>query len=65
MEPHKGGKSEIIITSIPFAVDKASILERIGELIALRKIPQLIDVRDESTTDVRIALELQNDADPN
>lgn len=65
VEPHKGGKSEIIITSIPFAVDKASIVERIGELIALRKIPQLIDIRDESTTDVRIALELQNDADPN
>ena len=65
VEPHSRGKSEIIITSIPFAVDKATIVERIGELIGARKVPQLIDVRDESTTDVRIVLELQKDADPN
>ena len=58
------GKSEILITSIPFAVDKANIVERIGELILTKKIPQLVDVRDESTTDVRIALECQKDADP-
>ncbi|MDR4494660.1 MAG: DNA topoisomerase (ATP-hydrolyzing) [Nitrospirales bacterium] len=58
------GKSEILITSIPFAVDKSTIVERIGELIAARKIPQLLDVRDESTTDVRVALETQKDADP-
>ncbi len=58
------GKSEILITSIPFAVDKSTIVERIGELIASRKIPQLVDVRDESTTDVRIVLETQKDADP-
>ncbi len=58
------GKSEILITSIPFAVDKATIVERIGELILTKKIPQLVDVRDESTTDVRIALECHKDADP-
>ena len=64
VEPPGYGKSEIIITSIPFAVDKATIVERIGELIGARKVPQLLDVRDESTTEVRIALELQKDADP-
>ncbi len=58
------GKSEILITSIPFAVDKATIVERIGELIITKKIPLLVDVRDESTTDVRITLECQKDADP-
>ena len=58
------GKSEILITSIPFAVDKATIVERIGELILTKKIPQLVDVRDESTTNVRISLECQKDADP-
>jgi DNA gyrase subunit A len=58
------GKSEILITSIPFAVDKSTIVERIGELILTKKIPQLVDVRDESTTDVRIALECQKEADP-
>ncbi len=58
------GKSDILITSIPFAVDKSTIVERIGELILTKKIPQLVDVRDESTTDVRIALECQKEADP-
>ena len=58
------GKSEILITAIPFAVDKATIVERIGELILTKKIPQLVDVRDESTTDVRIVLECQKEADP-
>ncbi len=62
--PPAHGKSLIVITSIPFAVDKATIVERIGELIAARKVPQLVDVRDESTTDARIVLELQKDADP-
>ena len=64
VETRSGGKSEIVITSIPFAVDKSTVVERIGELIAARKIPQLLDVRDESTTDVRIVLEPQKDADP-
>ncbi len=64
VEQHAQGQSEIIITSIPFAVDKSTIVERVGELIGARKIPQLLDVRDESTTDVRIALEVQKGADP-
>ncbi len=61
--PSSYGKSRIVVTSIPFAVDKAAIVERIGELIAAKKVPQLIDVRDESTTDVNIVLELQKDTD--
>ena len=61
--PPSHGKSQIVITSIPFAVDKATVVERIGELIAAIKVPQLVDVRDESTTDVQIVLELQKDAD--
>ena len=61
--PGSYGKSQIVVTSIPFAVDKATIVERIGELIAAKKVPQLVDVRDESTTDVKIVLELQKDAD--
>lgn len=61
--PGSHGKSQIVVTSIPFAVDKATIVERVGELIAAKKVPQLVDVRDESTTDVKIVLELQKDAD--
>ncbi|RMH36500.1 MAG: DNA topoisomerase IV subunit A [Nitrospirae bacterium] len=64
VEPRSHGKADIVITSIPFAVDKAVLVERIGELIATRKVPQLLDIRDESTTDIRIVLELQKDADP-
>ncbi len=64
VEQKAPGKSEIMITSIPFAVDKSTVLEQIGDLIVARKVPQLLDVRDESTTDVRILLELQKDADP-
>ena len=64
VEQRAQGRSEIIITSIPFAVDKSTIVERVGELIGARKIPQLLDVRDESTTDVRIVLEVQKDANP-
>ena len=61
--PLSHGKSQIVVNSIPFAVDKATIVERIGELIAAKKVPQLVDVRDESTTDVNIVLELQKDAE--
>ncbi|MEC4674665.1 MAG: DNA topoisomerase IV subunit A [Nitrospirota bacterium] len=64
VEQKAPGTSEIMITSIPFAVDKSTVLEQIGDLIVARKVPQLLDVRDESTTDVRILLELQKDADP-
>ena len=64
IENGSASKAEILITSIPFAVDKSTIVEKVGELIAARKVPQLLDVRDESTTDVRIALELNKDADP-
>jgi DNA gyrase subunit A len=57
----RGGKT-IFITSIPYAVNKATLVERIGEIIESRKLPHLVDVRDVSTDDVRIALELKSDA---
>ncbi len=57
------GSDLIIITSIPYAVTKATLVERIAELIIHRKLPQLVDVRDESTTDVRIVLETKKDVD--
>jgi DNA gyrase subunit A len=49
----------IVITSIPYMVQKDVLVKSIGELIGGRKIPQLTDVRDESTTDVRIVLEMK------
>jgi DNA gyrase subunit A len=58
----RGGKT-IYITSIPYTVNKATLVERIGEIAASRKLPPLVDVKDVSTEDVRIALELKRDAD--
>ena len=53
----------IHITSVPYAIDKMVLVERIGEIAASRKLPPLIDIKDISTDDVRIALELKKDAD--
>ncbi|HEY7498296.1 MAG TPA: DNA topoisomerase IV subunit A [Vicinamibacterales bacterium] len=58
----RSGKT-IYITSVPYTVNKATLVERIGEVAASRKLPPLIDVKDVSTDDVRIALELKKDAD--
>jgi DNA gyrase subunit A len=58
----RGGKT-IYITSVPYTVNKSTLVERIAEVALSRKLPPLLDVRDLSTEDVRIALELKRDAD--
>ena len=58
------GKRQILITSIPYTVNKASLIEQIATQITERKLPQVLDVRDESTTEVRVVLELKADAEP-
>src|SRR5690606_29940493 len=58
------GKRQVVVTSVPYTVNKASVIEQIASLIIERKLPQVVDVRDESTTDVRIVLELKSDAEP-
>ena len=45
-------------------MNKAALVERIAEVVLSRKLPPLVDVKDVSTDDVRIALELKRDADP-
>ena len=57
------GAQRAVITSIPYQVNKAQLVERIGQLVIGRKIPQIVDVRDESTDDVRIVLELKSGSD--
>jgi DNA gyrase subunit A len=56
------GGQQIVITSIPYAVNKATLVAKIGELVRERKLAPLTDVRDESTTDVRIVMEVKRDA---
>ena len=53
----------IYITSVPYTVNKATLVERIADVALGRKLPPLLDVKDLSTDDVRIALELKKDAD--
>jgi DNA gyrase subunit A len=57
----RSGKT-IYITSVPYMVNKATLVERIAEIALSRKLPHLVDVKDVSTDDVRIALELKADA---
>jgi DNA gyrase subunit A len=64
LEDKKRGGTDIVITSIPYALSKADVVQKIAEVIISRKLPYLLDVRDESTTDVRIVLEIKKDADP-
>ncbi len=54
-----GRRHYAIITSLPYGLNKASLVEHIGSLIVKKKLPQLLDVRDESTEDIRIVLELR------
>jgi len=53
----------VIITSVPYTTNKSTLVERIADVVASRKLPPLLDVRDVSTDDVRIELELKRDAD--
>jgi DNA gyrase subunit A len=61
--PETRGSRTIYITSVPYTVNKAALVERIGDIAAGRKLPPLLDVKDLSTEDVRIALEIKRDAD--
>jgi DNA gyrase subunit A len=53
----------LYITSIPYAVNKEALVARIGELVEQRKMPLLLSVKDVSSEDVRIQLELKKEAD--
>lgn len=51
------GLWQIIVTEIPYQVQKSKLIEKLAEVIQLKKVPILADVRDESADDVRIVLE--------
>src|SRR4029077_19778794 len=63
--PETRSTKTIYIESIPYTVNKAQLVERIAEIVIARKLPQLLDVKDLSTEDVRIAIEIKKDADEN
>jgi DNA gyrase subunit A len=61
----KGGKTAIVITELPFQVNKAKLVERIAELVQSKDIEGVSDLRDESDRDgIRVVVELKRDAVP-
>jgi len=63
-EDAKRAPSFIVITSIPYGVERKAIVEKVAEVILSKKLPPLLDVRDESTDVVRIVLETKRGTDP-
>ncbi len=65
VEEGRGGKQEIIITEIPYQVNKTGLIERIAELVREEKIDQIADLRDESDQrGMSIVIELKRGAQP-
>ncbi|MDZ7376691.1 MAG: DNA topoisomerase (ATP-hydrolyzing) subunit A, partial [candidate division KSB1 bacterium] len=63
VETVRGGRSNIIVTEIPYMVNKANLIEKIAELVNEKKIEGISEVRDESDKDgLRIVIELKRDA---
>ena len=54
------GRYRIVVTEIPYLVQKSKLIEKIAELLLARKLPLLADIRDESAEDIRIVLEPKN-----
>src|SRR5713226_4820049 len=64
VEQLKGGREQIIITEIPYNVNRAVLVERIAELVNEKTIPDITAIRDESDENTRVVLELRRDAIP-
>jgi DNA gyrase subunit A len=63
MGPEGRSTKTIYVESVPYTVNKSQLVERIADVVLSRKLPQLLDVKDLSTEDVRIAIEMKKDAD--
>jgi topoisomerase-4 subunit A len=59
-EESSRGQYEIIVTEIPYQVQKSRLIEKIADLINAKKLPWLVDVRDESDENIRLVLEPKN-----
>ncbi len=66
IEPMPNGKNRIVVTELPFMVNKAKLIEKIAELFHDKKIDGITDLRDESSRQgMRICIELRRDVSPN
>ena len=65
IEETKGGKTQIVITEIPYMVNKARLIEKMAELVKEKKVDGVSAIRDESNREgIRIVVELKRDANP-
>ncbi|MCF0229022.1 MAG: DNA gyrase subunit A [Parasporobacterium sp.] len=66
IEPMDNGKSRIVVTELPFLVNKAKLVEKIAELVKDKRIDGIVDLRDETDqTGTRVVIELRKDVNPN
>ena len=56
-EPRKGGGGTVVITEIPYGVQKGRLMEKLDELLAAKKLPLVADIVDESAEDIRIVIQ--------
>ena len=57
VEKLKGGGWQIVVSEIPYQIQKSRLIEKMAEMLQARKLPVLADIRDESAEDIRIVLE--------
>ena len=62
IETDSKGKSRIIVTEIPYMVNKAELCKKIADLVREKRVDGITDIRDESSRDIRIVIELRRDA---
>ena len=66
IEAMSGGKNRIVVTELPYLVNKANLIQKIAELVKNKKIEGITDLRDESDREgMRVVIELRHDANPN
>ena len=66
IEPMQNGKNRIVVTELPFMVNKARLIEKIAELVRDKKIDGITDLSDQSSREgMRICIELRRDVNPN
>lgn len=64
VEEGKGGRESIVITEIPYNVNRAELVKRIAELVTEKILTGISDVRDESAEDTRVVIDLKRDGNP-
>src|ERR1700730_10737383 len=64
VEEIKGGKEQIVITEIPYNVNRATLVERIADLVNEKVLSEITAVRDESDENTRVVIELKRDGNP-